>query len=357
MIHIKQLVKIKTMFNTIIDKNEFEDIFYKLSLIVGIFLSIFTSMKNVFFDYKIITVFLPLFVGVFAIITHFTVYKRNKNLSTILNIININFVFSPFMWLTKSGYNGGFQYFFFLFLVISITVLKGISRIIIVGAYISLAFGLMIFGKMNPQLIFELSGGKQRNVADISVNFILCLILFTIIAFVLSYLYSYRQNKIKELTVKDPLTKQYNRRYILNTLEKLYTENTKEPENRYAVFIDVDDFKNVNDNYGHSEGDKVLCKLCESINNNIRSSDYLARMGGDEFLLIITTPDIHYAELLVNRLITSIKKDADVTISAGLTPLKGKSSLSELLEKADNVMYAAKRNGKNQVLITREDPI
>jgi polar amino acid transport system substrate-binding protein len=215
----------------------------------------------------------------------------------------------------------------------------------------------MTFDAFNPEIVLELSNGVQNNMGDIIGSMAISLIIVTIITFVLINIYVQRQNKIIELSIKDPLTKQYNRRYILDKLEKNYNSGAKEIENKFAVFIDVDDFKAINDKQGHIEGDKVLCDLCETINRNIRVNDYLARMGGDEFLLIISIESAEKAKTLVERIVSTVEKETKVTISAGLTPLKGKKNLIDLLDKADNIMYMAKKSGKNKVLSTKEDSI
>jgi diguanylate cyclase (GGDEF)-like protein len=337
-----------------VDKDNFETLFYWIFLLSGLILTVLTSLMNFILGLSTYTIILPLFSGGFAFATHLFYYKRKKETAALFIIINNNFFFSPFMWLTNSGFKGGFQYFLFLFLIISITVLKGTTRFIIVSLYIMTAFILMIVEANFPEIIMKLSEGNQNNVIDMIFSIILSLIIITVITFILTNLYTYRQKKIIELSIKDPLTKQYNRRYLISALDDLYHSDSQEINNKFAVFIDVDNFKMINDQLGHVEGDKILCNLCKTINDNVRSSDYLARMGGDEFVLILNTENPKIAEKLVKRIVKKAAEETKVTISAGLTPLKGKKNIYDLLEKADKLMYEAKTSGKNRVWLTGE---
>lgn len=205
----KLLMNAKERYESFLDNDNYEDLFYRIFLLVGIFMTFLTSLMNYFLGLSLYTVLLPIFSGVFTSIVHLLFYRKNRNLASVLIIANNNFFFSPFMWLTNSGFKGGFQYFLFLFLIISITVLKGTARLIIVTLYILMAFGLMLFEAVYPEIVLQLSEGTQNNMVDMIFSIVLSLFIVTGITFVLSNLYVHHQNKIRELTIKDPLTKQY----------------------------------------------------------------------------------------------------------------------------------------------------
>lgn len=94
--------------------------------------------------------------------------------------------------------------------------------------------------------------------------------------------------------------------------------------------------------------------MCKTIGDNIRETDYLARMGGDEFLLLLNTESFEKAKGFLDRLLKKIQKENNITISAGIAKLSRKTGTTELLEKSDEMMYAAKRAGKNR-FFTAED--
>lgn len=92
----------------------------------------------------------------------------------------------------------------------------------------------------------------------------------------------------------------------------------------------------------------MLNHVCQVITDNIRSDDYLARIGGDEFLLIINTKDQPSSMEIVNRLLKKIEEKCNITVSADITSLKNKKDADELFRKADEIMDKAKQEGKNK---------
>jgi diguanylate cyclase (GGDEF)-like protein len=337
---------------------EFATSYYLIFFYFGVFMYSFCALMNYIVGLSLITIIIPLISVFLHILFHMTLFKRGKTYTCVLmEIINNNFIASPFMWLTGLGFNGGFQYFIFMFMIFTVVLLKEKSRVIVVILYFIEMISLMTLEALNPELILSLSG-METNMADRIFSMVMSLITISITIFILSNLYRNEQEKIIELSTRDALTKQYNRRFIIGYMEKIYkSSNDTELENKYAVFIDVDDFKEINDKYGHNVGDRLLIDICDTIRKTIRETDYLARMGGDEFLLIINTENISKAKALIKRLIEEIKEKNNITISAGLTQMKGKSGTVELLEKADKMMYSAKREGKNRLFTAEAENI
>ena len=123
-----------------------------------------------------------------------------------------------------------------------------------------------------------------------------------------------------------------------------------------VILFDVDDFKNINDTFGHSVGDDVLRRLSQVVQNTLREEDHLGRWGGEEFLIIIRETDTAASLLLAQRLCsivstTPFKLPLPVTISIGLTSKKTGDTVRHLVERADHGMYLAKKAGKNRVTI------
>lgn len=170
------------------------------------------------------------------------------------------------------------------------------------------------------------------------------------------------QQQLKELGITDPLTKLYNRRYLNDSLQQLFT---KKGSHKIAlIFIDIDRFKLINDTLGHSFGDQLLIKVSSRIREVMCRGEIIARFGGDEFIVIIPKlKDNHELEnkidLLLKTLATNYKIDQHeffVTVSAGIaiSPEHG-LTMEELLVKADKAMYRAKDKGKNQYEFYSED--
>ncbi|WP_234401294.1 sensor domain-containing diguanylate cyclase [Pseudoalteromonas sp. T1lg23B] len=162
--------------------------------------------------------------------------------------------------------------------------------------------------------------------------------------------------QLKQMVKTDPLTNLPNRLALNTMLKEITTESSGSAPLSCLMFIDLDNFKFVNDNFGHDAGDDTLIEVGKRISAIIRSNDLLCRLGGDEFALLL--PNIEStdnAERLAGRIVSSINrpiviKDTimPIGISIGLayTPLDTCSPM-ELLNCADDAMYAAKRAGKN----------
>ncbi len=161
---------------------------------------------------------------------------------------------------------------------------------------------------------------------------------------------------LNQLAITDKLTSIYNRRYIDNfLLEKIEGFNEKAQNKLSIIFIDIDDFKKINDIYGHVKGDKVLIEFSEIVKHNIRTEDIFGRWGGEEFI-IISESSLETTAEIANKLKNVIEghtfcKDLNLTSSFGITTCKYNDTLSNIIQKADYALYQAKKNGKNQTFL------
>lgn len=162
-------------------------------------------------------------------------------------------------------------------------------------------------------------------------------------------------NKEKQLARIDPLTGVPNRRAFYEALQRERHRLKRHHRPVTLVYIDLDHFKEVNDNFGHQAGDSVLITVANVMSKNLRQGDLVARLGGDEFALLLPEISAEQACVAVNkihsRLIESMKDNGlPITFSIGtvtfLHPLGG---IEDLLQKADEVMYSVKTHGKSNV--------
>jgi len=168
--------------------------------------------------------------------------------------------------------------------------------------------------------------------------------------------------KMEELSNTDPLTGLYNRRCINKELEQEFYR-TQRYKTAFAFgIIDVDDFKKVNDNYGHPAGDQVLKQLSTLMRNCSRYTDIIGRYGGEEFAFILPSTDFRGAYSFGEKLRKKVSENEfdlgnglkkKITISIGIAYFSADShmNLEELISKADEKLYDAKRNGKNSTKI------
>ncbi len=179
----------------------------------------------------------------------------------------------------------------------------------------------------------------------------------------------YRMNKVKEhnleiLASTDDVTGLYNQRRLSQDLESAVKHHEKHDKNFSLMFIDIDHFKSVNDNYGHLIGSKLLTDIGEVLSLILRSTDHIYRYGGDEFVVIMPTVDIKTVHDIAGRVLTKIKnKSFDIgngetyrlSVSIGIAeyPTDANSAL-EIIRFADEMMYMSKRSGRGKVFHINE---
>jgi diguanylate cyclase (GGDEF)-like protein len=161
---------------------------------------------------------------------------------------------------------------------------------------------------------------------------------------------------IAETSTKDELTGLYLRDVFDVFLTKLIDENKRNSEELSLLMIDIDDFKKVNDNYGHQKGDEVLSKVGDILNDTVREMDFAARYGGEELCIIMPNTNEKNASLIANRIREKISKvnfdEFSITVSIGVSQLNENITSSEnLILYADKALYKAKNNGKNRIEI------
>jgi diguanylate cyclase (GGDEF)-like protein len=168
------------------------------------------------------------------------------------------------------------------------------------------------------------------------------------------------QRKLYRAALRDPLTRLYNRRYLLSQLESefSYVERHRTPLS--VVMLDIDHFKQVNDTYGHLVGDEVLAGFAALLQVTIRGEDLAARYGGEEFILVCRGVVAEVALKIAERILRQVgeaalsaeEPDLRVTVSAGVAavPHPKITTPQELIAAADRALYDAKRAGRNRVV-------
>ena len=163
----------------------------------------------------------------------------------------------------------------------------------------------------------------------------------------------------------DPLTGLANRPHLVRHLKQAISVEAASGRDVSLLFLDVDDFKSVNDQYGHAGGDAVLVEIGRRLRQATRGDDLVARLGGDEFVIVAQgiTPEI--AVMLGNRVLDQMKapfvlgtEQVSVTVSVGLATTDGSvSDPAELLRSADRAMFDAKADGKNRLVTSAGPPV
>ena len=164
-------------------------------------------------------------------------------------------------------------------------------------------------------------------------------------------------NELAKMALTDSLTGLSNRTHMNQILHQEYARFERHDQRFGIIMLDIDHFKNVNDSFGHDAGDKVLKKLAQIIASAIRASDFVARWGGEEFLICCTT--IEETDLLpiaetIRKLVanTDFEKVKQITTSLGCAAIVKGESISELIKRSDIALYEAKNNGRNLTIVS-----
>ena len=164
--------------------------------------------------------------------------------------------------------------------------------------------------------------------------------------------------KLNEMAITDELTGIFNRRHIINVLKYQKSMADRGDYIFVVCYADLDHFKQVNDRFGHSTGDIVLQKFAVLTKEVIREIDYIARFGGEEFLLILVKTSLPQAVVVSERIRKSIRKfsfgdlspDLHVAVSIGVAEYQSGERIEDLLDRADAALYRAKESGRNRVV-------
>lgn len=173
-----------------------------------------------------------------------------------------------------------------------------------------------------------------------------------------------RLNKdLARLATLDPLTEVFNRRTMSELANKAIAASKRHGRPLSLLILDIDHFKRINDEFGHEAGDLALCRFVEMVREVLRGSDVIARMGGEEFVLILPDTDQPSAVVLAERIRQHLES-ANFTVSGWPVSIRASigvgalgpevSNLETLLREADNAMYEAKRTGRNRVVVAAD---
>jgi diguanylate cyclase (GGDEF)-like protein len=200
--------------------------------------------------------------------------------------------------------------------------------------------------------------GAIRNIHKaLYINLGICTVIIIIIFILMDIFISPYENQLHEMATTDKLTGVYNRQaFDLVMLETIKDYNRN--KNRFSIVIfDIDLFKDINDNYGHLAGDKVLKNITDVTKSLLRKSDIFSRWGGDEFILLLKDCGIEDAYSIAEKIRVEIKKTnitwknntISTTVSMGVAEYQLNEKLDGIINRADKALYVSKKNGRDRV--------
>ncbi|MGC4062916.1 MAG: GGDEF domain-containing protein [Aquabacterium sp.] len=256
------------------------------------------------------------------------------------------------------GWDTGFHYY--ILLVIPVAVISSIKPVSIKA--------ITVLGVMLCYLVLDISFRHQGPAKELSsavvdgLHYFNVLGVMIILIFLAGYYY-YLINKaataLREMATTDSLTKLKNRRAVTEVMRREESRVRRGQPALSFILCDLDHFKHINDTKGHDVGDMVLQRVSQTLTSGMRDVDFLARWGGEEFLVVLPDTDAEGARIVAERLrskINALLLEADgasfkVSLTLGVATMQATENAEQAIARADTALYDGKRGGRNQVVM------
>lgn len=280
--------------------------------------------------------------------------KRRQELSATLSILSFSLILLPGFWFLNGGTRSGIFFYYFIVSGAIVTILRGFKRILFFFMNLAAFISLIMIEYKFPQYIID---SKSRNdiYSDLALDSIIVMIMLTVMYFSIVRHYDAEHKKVKELLETDELSSCFNRRYLEKRLDQLIEAYQTQGEVFSIMLIDIDDFKEVNDQYGHTAGDVLISEIGDFLKSNLSDKYCAARYGGDEFVVLMPGVSLHTAVSVADELCRKCSgrpwgtNQLGLTLSIGVMEYEG-SAKDDIIQEVDNRMYGAKMAGKNRVV-------
>ena len=318
-----------------------------------LFVSILSATTNTLLGKGILGVSLQWTVIIFSIITLATPGDFRIKIHKPI-VIFISFIYLPFLFFQTAGYEGTAMLFAPLSIFLLAIIFKRKRRILLVVLAVLVYSACCIAQYYNPGLVVP-HATEIDKLIDLLVALVLATTSISIIAVYVINAYEVEEAKIRQFADEDALTGIYNRRklYEFLTIELEYAKREEVPLS--VIMFDLDNFKKINDTYGHSVGDMVLQHTASVVLGQLRSHDFFARYGGEEFFVVFRNTKTENALLVAERIRTKVESHqyddgVRATISIGLAVSDKEDSVESLVQRVDEYLYRAKEEGKNRIV-------
>ncbi|BBE30800.1 hypothetical protein OSSY52_09410 [Tepiditoga spiralis] len=337
-------------------KNNLEDRLFSIILIVSFILSFISIVGNILLHF-------PFYVNlkwmIFIILILYTFFKSQityKIKEKFIFFFFVIFIMIPYGWFDSGGNQNNTIAYFFLILICISFLFYGKSRIFLIISLVSIFITLQFLGHYFPNLvkIYDEQNQFMDRIIQIPITLITSFLLLN------QFSNEYRKEKtelkkanekLKFYAQKDSLTALYNRRIYDEKLKEILNKKLSEKVTIFSILLDIDNFKKINDNFGHDTGDLAI-KLVANELEKIFNKSFVTRWGGDEFAILYfdeTNSLLEKINLLQKNIKNKSKKlNTKITLSIGITKIKTTDNEKTLLKRTDKALYLSKENGKDQ---------
>lgn len=283
-------------------------------------------------------------------------------------LVFVTFVYVPFLFFQTAGYDGTAGLFSLLGFLLLTIMFRAKARVVLVVSNIAVWICICVLQYLHPELVVP-HGGEQAKFMDYIVALVLSASGIAILGVYIRNAFEGEQTRISsllrseektnqqlaELSNRDPLTGAYNRRFLSQFLTQRLNAAAQEDTRLNIMQLDIDHFKAINDTWGHGFGDEVLVRCTAAMQEQLRKDDVLARMGGEEFALVLTNMGPAEAKEVANRTRRAVSEivfenGAHITVSIGLVQARQGERLDSVLDRADKCLYEAKNAGRDRVV-------
>jgi diguanylate cyclase (GGDEF)-like protein len=324
---------------------------FRSLLAIACVASFLISILNVINHLPIISVIISLIATVLCLIL-FILSKQNRN-NLIIQIFYFTFfnvIFIPLGWLNSPGSNSAMPFYAILAITLSIAFIERLWRFVFPIISLLEVLILIQYERYHPSAMATYTNTYSRYY-DLSLSFIVISIILFIVFWTINKIIEKERQMLYDLSVTDQLTKLYNRRFLIDSLE-VHINLVHRNKGKFTILIiDINNFKTLNDLYGHIEGDKVLKYIGNLLINSSRNYDICGRYGGDEFLVIMPETTCQEATEFAERILVFFNEFAEKYSKTNLSFSYGVSEgigvdIDEFVTKADENLYNMKSKTK-----------
>lgn len=311
---------------------------------------IITSFINIFNKRPPINILFP-FVGSLIIFLMFYFHTKHRY----VDIIRYSYllfsclIYFPLSFITSPGTYSAMGFYSVVFFFIStILVYRPLEYLFPISTFLIAQF-LFYYEGLHPEK-YNLYTSPSTRAFDLGINFFVVALVIALTIHILNKYFQNEHERIFDVSMTDPLTGIYNRRYLYQMLEQFSNKISQVPPPHYTLLMmDLNHFKKINDIYGHSEGDFVLKSFSETLKQSCRKNDIPIRYGGDEFILILVGAHLEEAKQVEKRIIELFEpyctKYPEVALSVSFGYAESdRGHLDDIIKTADDLLY--KNKGK-----------